>query len=90
MNLDEELEKTVALIIRTQQERLLKLIKKQEKWDSDTMDSSSSTKKSTSNQSKRGRGRPRKDTTNLAVIYRSQKEENGEKKVPYSNGRILE
>ena len=90
MSLEPELEETVALIIKAQQKSLIKLIEKENNWDLGTMDSSSSTKKSKSSQSKRGRGRPRKDTTNLTVIYRSQKEQNGEKNISYSNGRILE
>ena len=90
MSLEPELEKTVALIIKAQQRSLIRLIEKENNWDLGTMDSSSSTKKSKSSQPKRGRGRPRKDTTNLTVIYRSQKEQNGEKNISYSNGRILE
>lgn len=90
MSLEPELEKTVSLIIKAQQKSLIKLIEKENNWDLGSMDSSSSTKKSKSSLPKRGRGRPRKDKTNLSVIYGSQKKESGEKNIPYSDGRILE
>ena len=80
MSLGEDLEETISLIIEAQQSSLLKKIEKENNWDLRKIMSDS----------KRGRGRPRKDKqTYSSGKTSSQRKENDEKKISFKNGKSI-
>ena len=80
MSLGEDLEETISLIIEAQQNSLLKKIEKENNWDLQKIMSDS----------KRGRGRPRKDKqTYSSGKTSSQRKENDEKKISFKNGKSI-